>query len=301
MSLTLTPVAPSQGVPVDDLRGIREHADASPVLLDPSGARARKLGRAGRVVGSVLTAWLVALMFAGLGLIPANLIPFGAFVQNNLIPQGLISSDHRDDQPKPEGTAPTMRASAGWYAPATTGNATERPADLLERRAERRDDRRDHDAAGDSRPRAAGATAPAATADTVPAAATTQPVSGGEGAAPAPAANPSAPKQAADHPAANPPEPAAAPSSDASPTAAAPSNASSNRENGAANANAAAGSNPAGTNDSGADSPAGNPAAGAPNPAASPAAADALTSAPGRSASPAPGQAKKRDAGSQGE
>jgi len=64
-----------------DLRGRRLVPDRTPVLLDPSGGRARVLAWVGRAVAVVFLVWLIGLVFAGLGLLPSGDLPFGrAFV-----------------------------------------------------------------------------------------------------------------------------------------------------------------------------------------------------------------------------
>src|SRR5437763_4628058 len=64
-----------------DLRGRALVRDSHPVLLDPSGARARVLAWVGRAVAIVFLVWLIGLVFAGLGLLPSSDLPFGrAFV-----------------------------------------------------------------------------------------------------------------------------------------------------------------------------------------------------------------------------
>jgi hypothetical protein len=64
-----------------DLRGRQLVRDRTPVLLDPSGGRARVLAWVGRGVAVVFLVWLIGLVFAGLGLLPSSDLPFGrAFV-----------------------------------------------------------------------------------------------------------------------------------------------------------------------------------------------------------------------------
>jgi hypothetical protein len=60
-----------------DLRGRQLVADRTPVLLDPSGGRARVLAWVGRAVAVVFLVWLIGLVFAGLGLLPSSALPFG--------------------------------------------------------------------------------------------------------------------------------------------------------------------------------------------------------------------------------
>src|SRR5438270_8356764 len=64
-----------------DLRGRQLARDRTPVLLDPSGTRARVLAWTGRGLAFVFLLWLIGLVFAGLGLLPSGDLPFGrAFV-----------------------------------------------------------------------------------------------------------------------------------------------------------------------------------------------------------------------------
>jgi hypothetical protein len=60
-----------------DLRGRQLARDRTPILLDPSGVRARALAWMGRVVAFVFLLWLIGLVFAGLGLLPSGSIPLG--------------------------------------------------------------------------------------------------------------------------------------------------------------------------------------------------------------------------------
>jgi hypothetical protein len=60
-----------------DLRGRQRVAATAPVLADPSGRRAQALARMGRVVAVLFLAWLVGLMLAGLGILPASDLPLG--------------------------------------------------------------------------------------------------------------------------------------------------------------------------------------------------------------------------------
>src|SRR5437016_14591471 len=60
-----------------DLRGRELARDRTPVLLDPSGGRARVLAWVGRAVAFVFLLWLIGLVFAGLGLLPSGAVPLG--------------------------------------------------------------------------------------------------------------------------------------------------------------------------------------------------------------------------------
>jgi hypothetical protein len=57
---------------VTDLRG-RTAATADPVLVDPTGRRARRLRLGGRMLAAVFSMWLCALVLAGLGAFPVEL------------------------------------------------------------------------------------------------------------------------------------------------------------------------------------------------------------------------------------
>src|SRR2546421_6878821 len=65
-----------------DLRGQPAAPAPDPVLVDPSGARMRMLTRAGRVVAVLFLLWLVGLVLAGLGILPAGEIPLGRTLVN---------------------------------------------------------------------------------------------------------------------------------------------------------------------------------------------------------------------------
>jgi hypothetical protein len=57
---------------VTDLRG-RSPATADPILVDPTGRRARRLRLGGRLLAAVFSIWLCALVLAGLGGFPVDL------------------------------------------------------------------------------------------------------------------------------------------------------------------------------------------------------------------------------------
>jgi hypothetical protein len=57
---------------VTDLRG-RSAATADPILVDPTGRRARRLRLGGRLLAAVFSIWLCALVLAGLGGFPVDL------------------------------------------------------------------------------------------------------------------------------------------------------------------------------------------------------------------------------------
>lgn len=60
-----------------DLRGRRLAPAPAAVLADPSGRRMRVLAIGGRAVAVVFLLWLVGLVLAGLGLLPAGDVPLG--------------------------------------------------------------------------------------------------------------------------------------------------------------------------------------------------------------------------------
>jgi hypothetical protein len=60
-----------------------------PVLADPSGRRARLLARAGRAVAIVCLLWLAGLVLAGLGILPASVLPLGRAVAGQAAPPVL--------------------------------------------------------------------------------------------------------------------------------------------------------------------------------------------------------------------
>lgn len=99
MSHTL--VRPEAGavVEVHDLRGTGAHPTTPPVLHDPSGRRAARIRTGARAVLGLLLAWLAGLLLAGLGLLPANIIPFG-FLVSAPAPPALVAmsgADHAAD------------------------------------------------------------------------------------------------------------------------------------------------------------------------------------------------------------
>lgn len=61
------------------------------VLEDPSGRRARWLRRGGRVVFVVFSAWLVAIVLGGLGLLPVTGIPLTHALRPSLGPPPTVT------------------------------------------------------------------------------------------------------------------------------------------------------------------------------------------------------------------
>jgi hypothetical protein len=96
------------------------------VLEDPSGRRARWLRRAGRVVFLVFLAWLVAILFGGLGLAPVPGIPF----VHTLRPAGPppVARLPHVRQPAPADLRPALPASAVVTSSKPTARAGAAPA-----------------------------------------------------------------------------------------------------------------------------------------------------------------------------
>ena len=123
---------PLPTVPVVDLRGAGSPPPGA-VLADPSGRRARLLGRGGRVVGLVFIAWFCCLVLAGLGLLPAGGIPLGSSVTPTQpkrlaripAPRQPSRADLRPATPLRSAT-PAAQATRG--SGAGTGGATRAPA-----------------------------------------------------------------------------------------------------------------------------------------------------------------------------
>src|SRR5438128_574118 len=72
-----------------DLRGRRATPVPAPVLADPSGRRARTLGRVGRGIFLVMLMWVIGLMLAGMGVLPASDLPLGPAVADETAPVAL--------------------------------------------------------------------------------------------------------------------------------------------------------------------------------------------------------------------
>ncbi len=91
MSRTLAPSAAGDAsVAVHDLRGLAPSAAPAPVLHDPTGRRAQRIRAASRAVLGVLVLWFFSLTLAGLGLLPAGMIPLGGLVSAPA-PKSLIA------------------------------------------------------------------------------------------------------------------------------------------------------------------------------------------------------------------
>src|SRR5579884_4275874 len=72
-----------------DLRGHRAAPVPAPVLADPSGRRARVLARVGRGISLVMLMWVIGLVLAGVGVLPASDLPLGPTVAGASGPQAL--------------------------------------------------------------------------------------------------------------------------------------------------------------------------------------------------------------------
>src|ERR687888_1769392 len=79
---------------VTDLRG-RAAAIPDPVLLDPTGRRARRLRLGGRMLAAVFSMWLCALVLAGLGAFPVDLPLSGAIPAGQAAPKVPGAPDPR--------------------------------------------------------------------------------------------------------------------------------------------------------------------------------------------------------------
>lgn len=97
---------------VTDIRGRRVAAPRPPVLLDPSGGRARVLAWTGRAVAGVFSLWLVGLAFAGLGLIPSGALPLG---------QSFTSQAPPPLHAMPRLTQPQLLVTPSHHGPSATG------------------------------------------------------------------------------------------------------------------------------------------------------------------------------------
>lgn len=95
-----------------DLRGRRRAPDRTPVLLDPTGGRARVLAWAGRAVAVVFLIWLIGLVFAGLGLLPSGDVPLG---------HALVASSPPALKVHPRVTQPGFAAPPGAAQQQRTG------------------------------------------------------------------------------------------------------------------------------------------------------------------------------------
>jgi hypothetical protein len=98
---------------VTDLRG-RSPATADPILVDPTGRRARRLRLGGRMLAAVFSMWLCALVLAGLGAFPVDLPLSGAVGAGHPPPTVRSAPDPRSSYV----TVAPRRVSAGRPAQA---------------------------------------------------------------------------------------------------------------------------------------------------------------------------------------
>ena len=98
---------------VTDLRG-RSPATADPILVDPTGRRARRLRVGGRLLAVVFSIWLCALVLAGLGAFPVDLPLSGAVGAGHPPPTVRSAPDPRSSYV----TVAPRRVSAGRPAQA---------------------------------------------------------------------------------------------------------------------------------------------------------------------------------------
>jgi hypothetical protein len=93
------------------------------VLEDPTGRRARWLRRSGRVVFLVFLGWLLAIVLAGLGLIPAVGIPLARTLRPSQGPPPLT----RIPTPRPPAASDLRPAVTARVFAAKTAKAASRP------------------------------------------------------------------------------------------------------------------------------------------------------------------------------
>src|SRR5437868_8388457 len=104
-----------------DLRGRHAVIAAAQVLADPSGRRARMLRRAGRVIAVVFLLWLVGLILAGLGILPAGSVPLAPSVSPSAPPP--LTHAPSLTQPTAADLKPALPASARLASTALPGAA----------------------------------------------------------------------------------------------------------------------------------------------------------------------------------
>jgi hypothetical protein len=82
------------GIDVLDLRGDGGAGGGSSVLADPTGRRRRRLTGASRAMACAVGVWLCGLLGAGLGLLPAPVVPLASFVNAPSAPPRLDRLAH---------------------------------------------------------------------------------------------------------------------------------------------------------------------------------------------------------------
>lgn len=102
---------------VVDIRGHTIRPENRPVLVDPSGVRARWLARSARAVALVLVLWLAGLGLAGLGILPGDDLPLGHAVSAPAPPvlraTPVPAPPSRSDLKAATPAAPSSAAGAG--------------------------------------------------------------------------------------------------------------------------------------------------------------------------------------------
>lgn len=97
-----------------DLRGSQPPAVPAQVLADPTGRRARRLRRAGRLLAAMFVLWLAGLWLAGLGLLPAGYIPLSRPLGNGApAPLRAFPAPARTDRADLAPARPLASTSAG--------------------------------------------------------------------------------------------------------------------------------------------------------------------------------------------
>ena len=101
------------------------------VLEDPTGRRARRLRRAGRLIFVLFLAWLVAIVLGGLGLEPVPHLPFSGTLRPSQgpppvplpVPRQPPPSDLVPARPAPVAVRKGHGRAAGGAAPGKSGSA----------------------------------------------------------------------------------------------------------------------------------------------------------------------------------
>jgi len=107
---------------VTDLRGRVSPGPISPVLVDPTGRRARQLRVVGRVLASVLLLWLCGLALGGIGLLPLPNVPGGDGLRVAQEPAAIRSAPH-DPGASALGSALPAMGPSGLLRAVRTGAA----------------------------------------------------------------------------------------------------------------------------------------------------------------------------------
>jgi hypothetical protein len=130
---------------VTDLRG-RSAATADPMLVDPTGRRARRLRLGGRLLAAVLTIWLCALVLAGLGAFPVDLPHLGATRVGQPAPKVRLAPDghssHATVSPRRVFAERRAQAGSGLRQSRTTAPGTNHSSSATHRSVARTPDAR---------------------------------------------------------------------------------------------------------------------------------------------------------------